>query len=246
MRPACPRVVVVSGGSRGLGAAIVSQCYGQGWTIATFSRSPSAFITDVERADRDGRMFWRAVDGRDSSALQDFVVSVGDRFGGIDALINNAGIGKFGAFPLMPLADLDETIAANLRANIVLTRLITPGMVARGGGAIVNISSVNAVRGNGGVAVYSATKAGLDGFTRALARELGSRNIRVNSLAPGYFASEMASVLNETQLRRIVRATPLGRLGTTEEIAQAALFLISPAAAFITGQTLVVDGGITC
>jgi 3-oxoacyl-[acyl-carrier protein] reductase len=119
-------------------------------------------------------------------------------------------------------------------------------MVARGGGAIVNISSVNAVRGNGGVAVYSATKAGLDGFTRALARELGSRNIRVNSLAPGYFASEMASVLSETQLRRIVRATPLGRLGTTEEIAQAAVFLISPAAAFITGQTLVVDGGITC
>jgi 3-oxoacyl-[acyl-carrier protein] reductase len=119
-------------------------------------------------------------------------------------------------------------------------------MVARGGGAIVNISSVNAIRGNAGVAVYSATKAGLDGFTRALARELGPRNIRVNSLAPGYFESDMVSGLTETQLRRIVRGTPLGRLGSVEEIAAAVLFLISPAAQFITGQTLVVDGGITC
>jgi 3-oxoacyl-[acyl-carrier protein] reductase len=240
------RVVVVSGGSRGLGAAIVSQCHEQGWAVATFSRSPSPFITAAERDDNDGRLFWRPVDGRDSTALQEFIAAVSDRFGGIDALVNNAAIGKFGAFPLMRLADIDETIAANLRANIVLTRLITPIMVERGGGAIVNISSVNSIRGNGGVAVYSATKAGLDGFTRALARELGSRNIRVNSLAPGYFTSEMASVLNEAQLRRIVRATPLGRLATVEEIAAAALFLISPAAAFITGQTLVIDGGITC
>jgi 3-oxoacyl-[acyl-carrier protein] reductase len=146
----------------------------------------------------------------------------------------------------MRLADIDDSIAANLRANIVLARLVTPAMVARGGGAIVNISSVNAIRGNAGVAVYSATKAGLDGFTRALARELGPRNIRVNSVAPGYFESDMVSGLNEAQLRRIVRGTPLGRLGSVEEIAAAVLFLISPAADFITGHTLVVDGGITC
>ena len=240
------RVVVVSGGSRGLGAAIVRQCHEQGWAVATFSRSPAPYIEATERNGGDGRLFWRAVDGRDSTALQDFVAAVGDRFGGVDALINNASIGKFGAFPLMRLADIDDSIAANLRANIVLARLVTPAMVARGGGAIVNISSVNAIRGNTGVAVYSATKAGLDGFTRALARELGPRNIRVNSLAPGYFESDMVSGLTETQLRRIVRGTPLGRLDSVEEIAAAAVFLISPAAHFITGHTLVIDGGITC
>jgi 3-oxoacyl-[acyl-carrier protein] reductase len=119
-------------------------------------------------------------------------------------------------------------------------------MAARGSGCILNISSVNAVRGNAGVAVYSATKAALDGFTRALARELGPRNVRVNSLAPGYFDSDMVSGLTERQVQKLVRATPLGRLGTIEEIAEAALFLISPAASFITGHTLVVDGGLTC
>jgi 3-oxoacyl-[acyl-carrier protein] reductase len=119
-------------------------------------------------------------------------------------------------------------------------------MASRGSGCILNISSVNALRGNAGVAVYSATKAALDGFTRALARELGPKNIRVNSLAPGYFASEMVSALTERQREKLVRGTPLRRLGTVDEIADAALFLISPTAAFITGHTLVVDGGVTC
>jgi len=119
-------------------------------------------------------------------------------------------------------------------------------MVSRGAGCILNISSVNAVRGNAGVAAYSATKAALDGLTRALARELGPRNIRVNSLAPGFFESDMVEQLTEQQLRGIVRNTPLRRLGTIDEIADVALFLISPGANFITGQTLVVDGGITC
>ncbi len=243
---AARRVALVSGGSRGLGAAIVRQCYDQGYAVATFSRSRGDFIAEAERNDKDGRLLWRSVDARDGAALQDFVAAVADRFGGIDALINNASVGRFGAFPLMPLQQIDETISNNLRANIVLSRLVTPMMVARGGGAIVNISSVNAIRGNTGVAVYSATKAGLDGFTRALARELGPANIRVNSLAPGYFQSEMVAELTEPQLKRIVRSTPLNRLGTAEEIAAAALFLISPAAAFITGHTLVIDGGITC
>ena len=146
----------------------------------------------------------------------------------------------------MRVTEIDESIAVNLRSNIILARLCTPGMVAHGGGSIVNISSVNAVRGNAGVAVYSATKAALDGFTRALARELGPRNIRVNSLAPGYFASDMVAELSERQRRAIVRNTPLGRFGTIDEIADTVLFLLSPAAAFMTGQTIVIDGGLTC
>jgi 3-oxoacyl-[acyl-carrier protein] reductase len=240
-------VVVISGGSRGLGAGIASRCLAAGYVVATFSRSVTPFIDEERQRDPQGeRFYWAAVDGRDDEPLNRFVGGVDERYGAIDALINNAAIGRFGAFPLMRLREIDESLAVNLRANIVLARLCTPSMVARGAGAIVNISSVNAVRGNAGVAVYSATKAALDGFTRALARELGPRNIRVNSLAPGYFESEMVAGLGERQRRGILRSTPLGRLGTIDEIAEVVQFLISPGAAFITGQTIVVDGGLTC
>ncbi len=242
-----PPVAVISGGSRGLGAAIARQCLEAGYAVATFSRNATPFIDEERRRDPQGRRFhWAPLDGREDAPLQRFITAVADRYGAVDALVANAAIGRFGAFPLMRISEIDESLAVNLRSNIMLARLCTPAMVARGTGAIVNISSVNAVRGNAGVAVYSATKAALDGFTRALARELGPKNIRVNSLAPGYFESDMVAGLNERQRRNIVRNTPLGRLGTIDEIAAAALFLLSPGAGFITGQTLVVDGGITC
>lgn len=240
-------VVVISGGSRGLGAGIAHKCLDAGYIVATFSRSASPFIDATQQRDPHGERFhWTAIDGREDSALNRFVRDVNDRYGAIDALVNNAAIGRFGAFPLMRISEIDESISVNLRGNIVLARSCTPAMVARGSGSIVNISSVNAVRGNAGVAVYSATKAALDGFTRALARELGPRKIRVNSVAPGYFESDMVGGLSERQRRAIVRNTPLGRLGTIDEIAEVVLFLLSPGAAFITGQTIVLDGGLTC
>jgi 3-oxoacyl-[acyl-carrier protein] reductase len=239
------QVVVISGGSRGLGAAIARQCLDAGYTVATFSRSVTPFVQ--EQCQRgDAQFYWAAVDGSDDTSLKGFVDTVGERYGHIDVLVNNAGVGHFGLFPLMRLRDLDQSLDVNLRANLVLTRLCTSHMLPRLSGCIINISSVNAVRGNAGVAVYSATKAALDGFTRALARELGPKNIRVNSLAPGYFDSDMVAGLTEQQRRKLVRSTPLGRLATVDEIAAAALFLMSPGAAFITGHTLVVDGGITC
>jgi len=241
------QVVLISGGSRGLGAAIARRCLDLGHMVATFSRSITPFIEEQQERDPQGvRFHWSSVDGRDDEALKRFVDTLAERYGGVDVLVNNAAVGRFGLFPLMRLGDIDESLDVNLRTNVLLARLCTPSMVSRMGGCILNISSVNALRGNAGVAVYSATKAALDGFTRALARELGPKNIRVNSLAPGYFDSEMVSSLTERQMHKLVRSTPLRRLGTVEEIAEAALFLISPAAAFITGHTLVVDGGVTC
>jgi 3-oxoacyl-[acyl-carrier protein] reductase len=240
-------VALISGGSRGLGAGIARKCLDAGYAVATFSRSSTPFIKTEQQRDPHGKLFyWAAVDNREDDALARFVADVGDRYGEIDALINNAAVGRFGSFPLMRISEIDDSIAVNLRSNILLARLCTPAMVARGGGSILNISSVNAVRGGAGVAVYSATKAALDGFTRALARELGPGNVRVNSLAPGYFDSDMVAGLTERQRRSIVRNTPLGRLGTIDEVAEVALFLISPAAAFMTGQTIVMDGGLTC
>jgi 3-oxoacyl-[acyl-carrier protein] reductase len=241
------QVVLISGGSRGLGAAIARRCLALGHVVATFSRTAGPFVDEARARDGAGARFhWDAVDARDDAALRRFVETVAERYGTVDVLVNNAAVGRFAPFPLMRLEDIDETLRVNLRTNVLLARLCTPAMAARGSGCILNISSVNAVRGNAGVAVYSATKAALDGFTRALARELGPRNIRVNSLAPGYFESDMVGGLTERQREKLRRSTPLGRLATVDEIADAALFLISAGAAFITGQTLVVDGGVTC
>ena len=240
-------VVLISGGSRGLGAAIARRCLDMGHVVATFSRSASPFVEEQRRLDPLAMRFhWASVDSRDDRAVARFLNTVVERYGGVDTLVNNAAVGRFGLFPLMSLAHIDETLQINLRSNILLARLCTPSMVARAAGCILNISSVNALRGNTGVAAYSAAKAALDGFTRALARELGPKNVRVNSLAPGYFASDMVDGLAERQRQKLVRSTPLRRLGTIDEIADAALFLISPAASFITGHTLVVDGGVTC
>jgi 3-oxoacyl-[acyl-carrier protein] reductase len=244
--PQSRRVALVSGGSRGLGAALVSGFLDRKYGVATLSRTKTAFITDMLRAGKRRPFHWSAVDGRDHDALRAFVKDVGERMGRIDVLVNNAGIATEGILPTMRAPDIVEVVEVNLTAALVLAQACSRLMLRQGSGCIVNISSVHAVRGHSGVAVYSATKAALDGLTRSLARELGPRQIRVNSVAPGYFDSDMTGDMTEEQKQRIARRTPLGRLARTEEVASAVHFLASDQASFITGQTLVVDGGITC
>jgi 3-oxoacyl-[acyl-carrier protein] reductase len=240
-------VVVISGGSRGLGMAIASRCLGEGYIVATYSRSASPFVKKQLELDPDRKnFFWSEVDATDSAGVKGFVSEVSKRYGQIGAVINNAGIGSEGIFASMRLSDIDLCVDLNLKGTLYLTWVCARFMIQRRGGCIINISSVNGIRGHSGVAVYSAAKAGLDGMTRSLARELGPRGIRVNSVAPGYFESEMVGQMDDAAKARITRRTPLGRLASVNDIVEVVLFMISPSASFITGQTIVVDGGLTC
>ncbi len=241
-------VVLLSGGSRGLGRALVADLLAHGYIVATFSRTSSPFIARCQQDDPQSKAFlWGAVDSTDDSAMQDYVRRVTQQYGRIDALINNSGVAMDGVLALARADDVQRMLAVNLEATIRLTRLVVRGMLRQSSSSsIVNISSIVGSRGYSGLAVYGATKAALDGFTRSLARELGPRHIRVNAVAPGFLATDMTAELDAAQQTQIVRRTPLGRLGTGDDVAGVVRFLLSPEARFMTGQILTVDGGLTC
>jgi 3-oxoacyl-[acyl-carrier protein] reductase len=240
-----PSVALISGGSRGLGQALAERMLGQGMRVSTFSRTSTPQIEELQR--KYGADFhWRSADLADTASLRGVVAEAVERFGRLDVLVNNAGVLHQELLLTTAPGKIERLVTANLVAPIVLAQSAARAMTRTGGGTIVNISSINAIRGFRGVSVYAAAKAGLDGFSRSLARELGPMGIRVNSLVPGFFDTDMTVGVTEHNRERIQRRTPLGRLASIDEIADAALYLCSPRASFITGQTLVVDGGITC
>lgn len=240
------RTVVVTGGSRGLGAGIVSEFLARGDRVATCSRTSTELTNRwAEDPELDGRFHHQPLDLGDGAAVDEFIAGVADRFGAVEVLVNNAGVARDGVLGLVTAEQIDEVIDLNLKATLRVTRAVARQMLRQRSGRIINISSIVGLSGYRGLAVYSATKAALDGMTRALARELGSREITVNSVAPGYLRTEMSHGLTEEQLEQIARRTPAGRLGSPEDVAAAVGFLASPEAAFITGQVLVVDGGLT-
>ena len=225
--------------------ALVEHFLARGDLVATFSRKRNAAIERLElEFARDGRFVWQSVDAADSAALQRFARDCLRRFGRVDALVNNAGVGVEGLLTLTTDAALQQALAVNLEGVIALTRGCVKGMLAARRGSIVSVSSVNALRGHKGLSVYSATKAALHGFTRSLARELGPQNIRVNAIAPGFFESAMVDHLTPGQKSTITRRTPLRRLAEVGDLVGAVEFLLS--APSITGQVLAVDGGFSC
>jgi 3-oxoacyl-[acyl-carrier protein] reductase len=239
-------VVLVSGGSKGLGAAISRDLLGRGFVVCTFSRSRTPFVSEAEAEHGGSRFLFEELDIADHEAARSFVLKVARGFGRIDALINNAALLAEGVLPTMRRERVLGVIEINVSATIILTQLVSRVMLTRSSGNIINVTSVDGIRGYRGVSVYSASKAAIDGFTRSLAHELGPRGIRVNAIAPGFFESELTGGVTPEQKKHILRRTPLGRLGRVEDLLGTVRFLLSEDSAFITGQTMVVDGGITC
>ncbi|GAA3828030.1 3-oxoacyl-ACP reductase family protein [Nocardioides panacisoli] len=240
-----PRTVVITGGSRGLGAGIVQSFLDSGDRVASCSRSATDQVRLWEKEHGDRFLFVEA-DIADRTQSTAFAKAVIERWGSVDVLVNNAGVARDGILALFSDEDTDTVIDLNLKATIHLSRQIVRNMLAHDGGRIVNISSITGLTGYRGLTVYGATKAAIDGFTRALAREVGSRKITVNSIASGYLRTEMSHGLDDGQLNQIVRRTPAGRLGEPDDIARAVQFLVDERNDWITGQVLVIDGGLTC
>jgi 3-oxoacyl-[acyl-carrier protein] reductase len=240
------QVVVVSGGSRGLGQAIVGHLLDRGDAVATCSRGRTPFVDSVENdLDRRDRFLFSEVDIAQPDAVRDFVRATVRRFGRIDALINNAGIARDGLLATQSVDQIAELVDVNVKGSLILARSCLRPMLRARKGRVVNISSVIGLRGYRGLATYGATKGALDAMTRALAREVASLGITVNSIAPGFLETEMTHGLDDRQVGQIVRRTPLGRLGRPDDILPTIDFLLSEGSAFMTGQVLVVDGGLT-
>jgi 3-oxoacyl-[acyl-carrier protein] reductase len=239
------QIVVVTGASRGIGRSIALELARQGATVigTATSESGAEGITEaLKEAGGQGR--GAILDVTDAAASDAFIDGVVKEFGGLNVLVNNAGITKDQLAMRMKDDEFDAVIDTNLRAVFRLSRAVLRPMMKARGGRIINITSVVASSGNPGQANYAAAKAGVAGMTRALAREIGSRGITVNCIAPGFIDTDMTKVLPDAQRAALTAQIPLGRLGSPEDIAHAVAFLASPHAGYITGTTLHVNGGM--
>src|SRR5690242_13882607 len=235
-------VVLVTGGTRGIGHAIAKALAGAGAKVAICGRDGAK--AEAAAAGLGGTAKGYACDVSDPAQLEALVGAVERDLGAIDILVNNAGITKDNLLFRIADADWDAVLDTNLKSAFVLTKLAARGMIKRRWGRVVNITSVVGISGNKGQANYAASKAGLIGFTKSVAKELASRNVLVNAVAPGFIETELTRNLTPDHRAALLEAIPLARWGQAAEVASAVLFLASDFASYITGQVLVVDGGM--
>ncbi|QQO11016.1 3-oxoacyl-[acyl-carrier-protein] reductase [Breznakiella homolactica] len=234
---------LITGASRGIGRAIADRFIAEGaevWGLGT--KEPADLSDRITKAG--GKLHWVTADLGDLSSVDSTIDACVKESGGFDILVNNAGITKDNLAFRMSLEDFQKVIDVNLTAAFLVARTVGRDMIRRKSGSIINMASIVGVHGNGGQANYAASKGGLIAVTKTLAREVASRNVRVNAIAPGFIASDMSDAIPEAAKQAMLETIPLKRSGQPEDIAGAALFLASDGSSYITGQVLAVDGGM--
>jgi 3-oxoacyl-[acyl-carrier protein] reductase len=239
------QIALVTGASRGIGKAIALELAKHGVVVVGTATS-EAGAAQIEKylQEASGRGAGMQLDVNDGERVNQVVEEVQKRFGGLSVLVNNAGVTRDNLLMRMKDEEWDDILGTNLKAVFRLSRAVMRGMMKARHGRIINISSVVGVSGNAGQTNYAAAKAGMLGFTKALAREVASRNITVNCVAPGFIETDMTRALSEEQQQQLLNTIPLGRLGSGEDIAAAVVYLAGPSGGYVTGTTLHVNGGM--
>jgi 3-oxoacyl-[acyl-carrier protein] reductase len=240
------KVAVVTGGGRGIGKAIAMSFAGEGAKVAVVSRTAAnaESVADAINTEHPGAAKGYAVDVADGAATAELGKQVLADFGHVDILVNNAGVTRDGLLLRMSDEDWDVVLNTNLKGAFNLVKAFQRSLLKRGGARIINVASVIGLIGNAGQANYAASKAGLIGFTKSVAREFAGRAVTVNAIAPGFIETDMTDVLNDQLKEGVLSKIPLGSFGQAQDIAAAAVFLASGEARYITGQVLAVDGGM--
>jgi 3-oxoacyl-[acyl-carrier protein] reductase len=242
------KIALVTGGSRGIGKAIAARFIGQGASVAIFSTNQEKgqeTLQELQRIAQEGqKIAFYQVDVAHSAQVEKVVEQVYTDFGHIDILVNNAGVTRDNLLMRLSEEDWEVVLNTNLKSVYNTCRIIVRSMLKARQGKIINITSIVALMGNPGQTNYAASKAGMIGFTKSLAKEVATRGICVNCIAPGFIETEMTGRLNEKQKEAILAQVPLQRMGKSQDIADAALYLASPLADYVTGQVLTVDGGM--